>query len=122
MEQVTIETDGRWSSQAPAAEAKERDPSEDLLDDDGFEISAVSFVSGRSLETPNRSVRTTGTPVATASRETSSMPRPSTSTKRPAAAVIDLTLSSDEDEPLVRPAKRQQHSAPNGFDDVLHYF
>jgi E3 SUMO-protein ligase PIAS1 len=120
VEQVTIEPDGRWLNLTPKTEKKE-DKSESFLDDDdGFEISEVSVVGsgggggGRFMETPNRSAQSTGTPMTAASRESSTMPRGSTSGKRPASQVIDLTLSSDEDEPLIRPAKRQNVSQ-NGY-------
>lgn len=93
-------------------------------DDDDLEISEISFVGGRRLETPKNIPSSTGTP-ASAGRDSASLgPRgiASTSAKRPAAPVIDLTLSSDDedDEPIQRPAKRQNTST-NGFNGTSNH-
>ena len=84
-------------------------------DDDLVEISEVNF-----LPTSANNTRPTGTPsrptpigtsTPTSAGRSSVAPRANgaNSAKRPAPAVIDLTLSSDEDEePIQRPAKRQR--------------
>jgi hypothetical protein len=86
-------------------------------DDDLVEISEVNF-----LPTSANNTRLTGTPsrptpmgtsTPTSAGRSSAAPRANghNSVKRPAPAVIDLTLSSDEDEePIQRPAKRQRPS------------
>jgi len=115
VDQVVIEPDGRWTSQAAPAKNEPEEQPEDFFDDD-LEISEINVLNGRSFETPNRSLPSISTPATAQSREGSTLPRVSSSAKRP-AQVIDLTLSSDEDdEPIARPAKRQ-HTAANTFAD-----
>lgn len=129
-EQVTIEPDGEWRAQAAEPERKRSRYSSNsarLDDDDDLSIvsdsrtfnsaTVVPKLENSSYATP--SYLNPGTPngrsTATASREPSSVPK-SGGTKRP-AEVIDLTLSSDEDdEPIVRPPKRQNHG--QGLNDV----
>lgn len=124
LETVTIDPHGSWSIKASSEEADAgcNDASGDAYDDDDdddLEISEVTPIhGGRRLETPKMPTPNITTPVSIASSTaqgtpiaTSAAPRgiASTSAKRPAAQVIDLTLSSDEDddEPIQRPAKRQ---------------
>lgn len=129
-EQVTIEPDGEWRAQAAEPERKRSRYSSNsarLDDDDDLSIVSDSCTFNSATVVPkleNSSYATPsylnpGTPngrsTATASREPSSVPK-SGGTKRP-AEVIDLTLSSDEDdEPIVRPPKRQNHG--QGLNDV----
>lgn len=72
----------------------------------------------KSSVTPNRSMPPSiGTPAMSDAREspaTSCRPGGGTSAKRPAAAVIDLTLSSD-DEDTVPPAPKRQQLSFNGL-------
>jgi E3 SUMO-protein ligase PIAS1 len=105
---VTIQPDGRWELHAKAEPTSKSSGFASSDDDDLIEITQ----SGDSvrLNTP----RSYGTPLGGQLGEqsaSSSAPRGSTSTsgKRPIAAVIDLTSSGDEDDdqPLVRAAKRQ---------------
>jgi E3 SUMO-protein ligase PIAS1 len=123
LEAVTIEPNGRWLIKAPTDEKS--GPSNGASfgddDDDDFEISEVSIVGGRRPETPNQPTPSLGTPVS-AGRDSASLgPRGlgSISQKRPASAVVDLTLSSDEeDEPVRRPTKRQAHSSNGVREDI----
>lgn len=124
LETVSIEPNGRWSTKSNEHEntSSKRDVGTFEDDDDEIEISEVSVVGGRSVGTPKNatnSQRTSTLASAGVSRDSTSVaPRgiASTSAKRPAPQVIDLTLSSDEDddEPIQRPAKRQ-NTGTNGF-------
>ncbi|CAJ2509901.1 Uu.00g058010.m01.CDS01 [Anthostomella pinea] len=120
LEQVTIEPDGQWKTQSSQPERKQSrysGVSTSIDDDDdvpvvtnsrGYGNGAFGGPSGglSAYNTPTNASMANGTP-SSASREPSSAPR-SGSHKRPAPEVIDLTLSSDEDDaPLVRPPKRQ---------------
>lgn len=124
LEAVTIEPTGRWLLKDEEADSNNF-PTDAFFndsgaggddDDDLVEISEVSFLpshsTSRQIGTPTRP-----TPVAastpTSAGRSSAAPRAngSNSAKRPAPPVIDLTLSSDEDdEPIQRPAKRQRPS------------
>lgn len=107
VDQVTIEPDGKWSingSPAPQSNANRSFDSE--ADDDIFEIKDSRFLSLRNQSTPGTSASTP--PTSLFSREPStSMSASRPSNKRPASAVIDLTLSDDDDEPISRAPKRQ---------------
>lgn len=121
---VTIEPNGRWTTKSVEQEKSQCTNTNSFGDDDDeIEISEVSVVGGRRLETPIRKnstpvQNTVSTPVPTNRGGSSAAPRDaaSTSSKRPAPQVIDLTLSSDEDddEPIQRPSKRQNTNT-NGF-------
>ncbi|KAH7140580.1 PINIT domain-containing protein [Dactylonectria macrodidyma] len=117
LETVTIEPSGKWHIKSSDDEHDKNGPQNqssqfenDDFDDDDLEISEVNIV-GRRLETPKNAASSTGTPASVGPRGIAS-----TSAKRPAAPVIDLTLSSDEDddEPIERPTKRQ-NTGTNGF-------
>ncbi|KAK5997422.1 E3 SUMO-protein ligase pli1 [Cladobotryum mycophilum] len=112
---VTIEPNGRWSIKAPQDESSSR-PNRASLgdDDDDFEVSEVNVVGGRFLETPKNLTPSTSTPVSGGRGGSSGAPRPPSSAKRPAPAIIDLTLSSDDEEPIQRPNKRQ-NTGSNGY-------
>ncbi|KAI0554229.1 hypothetical protein F4679DRAFT_570615 [Xylaria curta] len=115
VEQVTIEPNGQWATQpTETAPRKTRssnvNTSIDVDDDVSIVTDNPSFSNGGYGSTPHTystPIRTfMGTPSAS-SREPSGAPR-SGGRKRPAAEVIDLTLSSDEDDaPLTRPPKKQ---------------
>lgn len=118
LETVTIEPSGKWyiktsdderDKHASQSQQSQFD-NDDYDDDDDLEISEVNII-GRRLETPKNLASSTSTPISAGPRGVAS-----TSAKRPAAAVIDLTLSSDDDddEPIQRPTKRQNTST-NGF-------
>lgn len=109
LEGVTIEPNGRWLLKADEPESNNF-PSEAFFDDDddddAIEISEISNIPVRpadKLPTPSTPSRQNGNGGA--------------GTKRPAPAVIDLTLSSDDedDEPIQRPTKRQS-TVTNGYN------
>ncbi|KAI1085728.1 PINIT domain-containing protein [Whalleya microplaca] len=126
VEQVTIEPDGQWRIQAAESSPKRPRHSEvsaKIEDDDlaivsdsrsfGNGVAGGPRISTNPYSTPNRSLFSSGTPDGQ-SREPSNAPR-SGSNKRP-AEVIDLTLSSDEDdEPIVRAPKRQYQGPSPGL-------
>ncbi|KAJ6787733.1 hypothetical protein PWT90_03481 [Aphanocladium album] len=106
LEGVTIEPDGQWHLKTEEPEGNNF-PSEAFFDDDddddAIEISEIGNIPVRpaaKLPTPNTPSRQNGG-----------------GTKRPAPTVIDLTLSSDDedDEPIQRPNKRQSTVA-NGYN------
>lgn len=127
-EQVTIEPDGQWRVKSEEPEpTRSRAPNGTKIEDDD-DISILSdthaFGNGtpggpigsvrNAMSTPSRSFLGGGTPNG-GHRETPNTQR-SGSSKRP-AEVIDLTLSSDEDdEPIVRPPKRQNLGPTNGLN------
>lgn len=124
LETVTIEPNGRWKlsngdSRSRHSNGVSSVQAADDDDDDDLEISEVNVIGGRRLETPKTAATSMGTPASAAGSSSSTVGHRgmgSTSNKRPAPAVIDLTLSSDDDddEPIQRPAKRQNTSS-NGF-------
>ncbi|KAK7403192.1 E3 SUMO-protein ligase pli1 [Neonectria punicea] len=129
LETVTIEPNGKWHIKTNDDEREKHFGSQgqhsqfhnDDEDDDDLEISEVNII-GRRLETPKNTASSTGTPVSAGPRGIAS-----TSNKRPAPAVIDLTLSSDdEDDDIVQRPTKRQHTGTNGFHsspdnvDFLH--
>lgn len=128
LETVTIEPNGRWS--VKGAEEEWRSAASNGAevaadyddDDDDLEISEVNVLAGgRRVETPvRRPLQGSSSTPASGGRDNAAANGPrglgSTSGKRPAPEVIDLTLSSDDDddEPIQRPAKRQATST-NGY-------
>jgi E3 SUMO-protein ligase PIAS1 len=119
---VTIEPNGHWLIKAPRDENPRSSNGTAFEDDDELEISEISIVNRR-LETPKTNTPIIGTPASGGGDSSASAPRgiATNSTKRPAAAVIDLTLSSDDEDPVERPRKRQNTSAnsyqgPNSID------
>ncbi|CEJ87676.1 hypothetical protein VHEMI04478 [[Torrubiella] hemipterigena] len=122
LEAVTIEPDGKWVMKAEEDEALPSRPAAtnalygvDDDDDDDFEISEISFIPGRSFDSPRRLASASGTPTSQASRTNGNA-----NNKRP-APVIDLTLSSDDEDEPPRPAKRQ-NSATSGFTPTAFSF
>ncbi|KAI1766403.1 PINIT domain-containing protein [Hypoxylon sp. FL1150] len=115
---VVIEPNGQWRTEAEESEPSQPRPtarSTKIEDDDDLSIIGSFGFSGNgngasaggrnTLSTPQRSLGGSGTPNGDV-RGTPSTQR-SGSNKRP-SEVIDLTLSSDEDdEPIVRAPKRQ---------------
>ncbi|KFA65455.1 hypothetical protein S40285_00467 [Stachybotrys chlorohalonatus IBT 40285] len=126
LETVTIEPNGNWLVK-PSTDDKHGTSTTSTFqdEDDDLELSEISVVGGYRNETPKNSTPYLSTPVSAGRDGSSSAPRgiATTSGKRPASAVIDLTLSSDDDsdEPIQRPAKRQSTSVngvrgPGEFD------
>lgn len=109
LETVTIEPNGKWSSKPPNEDSSPSRPRGAALEDDEddeLEVSEI-IIGGRRLETPRKLSHYTDTPSSGGRDHSSTAPRGSHSAKRPAPAVIDLTLSSDDEEPIQRPSKRQ---------------
>jgi E3 SUMO-protein ligase PIAS1 len=111
-DQVTIEPDGRWSTENDHSTANnngngydDEDSDEDLVEITDFRLSAIK---SEAMHTPQSLARTPPAP----SREASSAPR--TGNKR-ASDFIDLTLS-DDDEPA-RPTKKVAYSTPSSLPD-----
>lgn len=122
LEAVTIETDGQWTMKTEPDESPIPRPQGavgelygDDEDDDDIEISEISFIPGRSFDSPRRLTSMSGTPTSSVSRANGV----NGNNKRP-APVIDLTLSSDDEDEPVRPAKRQ-NSATNGFTGTAEF-
>ncbi|OBT89832.1 hypothetical protein VE02_00869 [Pseudogymnoascus sp. 03VT05] len=120
VDQVTIEPDGKWSTNTRTPSPSKGNQDFDIEgDDDIIEIKDSKFLSIRNHSTPGTSASTP--PTSLYSREPStamSAPRPSN--KRPASSVIDLTLSDEDDEPISRAPKRQS-TAAFGTTQVPHY-
>jgi len=128
-EQVTIEPDGSWRPQSSDQGRRNNgynDHSAKVEDDDDLLIisNAPSYNGfSDSFGTPMRQLTTDSSTPNGGSREPAAPPRSVGGTKR-TAEVIDLTFSSDDEEPVLRPAKRQnvgseQHIStlpfPNNF-------
>ncbi|KAI1333766.1 hypothetical protein F5Y15DRAFT_403886 [Xylariaceae sp. FL0016] len=127
LEQVTVEPNGQWRTQAAAPEPTKSHYSgagvSDHIDDDddalvitdyqprlsGGPSGRASF-GGNHMGTPNQ--YHIGSTPASSSREASNAPR--SGSKRPLAEVIDLTLSSDEDDEPIRPPKKQYQGSNYG--------
>ncbi|OBT48296.1 hypothetical protein VE00_01170 [Pseudogymnoascus sp. WSF 3629] len=120
VDQVTIEPDGKWSTNTRTPSPSKGNQDFDIEgDDDIIEIKDSKFLSIRNHSTPGTSASTP--PTSLYSREPStamSAPRPSN--KRPASSVIDLTLSDEDEEPISRAPKRQS-TAAFGTTQVPHY-
>ncbi|OTB20550.1 hypothetical protein K445DRAFT_51314 [Daldinia sp. EC12] len=114
-EQVTIEPDGQWRIKSEDPEpTRSRPPNGTKIeDDDDLSILSDTHAFGNGATgTPSRSLLSGGTPNGSL-RETPNTQR-SGSSKRP-AEVIDLTLSSDEEDEPIRPPKRQNLGPANGL-------
>lgn len=140
VEQVTIEPDGKWSlvtnqgtpRKAGASNHHNGHASHNVDDDDDIveivNTRLSSLKNEASSSTPNLSLNrapnghgptstastTTATPRGASSPGTPSSSRNPMSSKRPASVVIDLTISSDEDEEPIRPPKRHQPASLRG--------
>jgi E3 SUMO-protein ligase PIAS1 len=139
VDQVTIEPNGQWKTQSTEPVLKKSRVSNahastsiDVDDDLSVVVDMPSYSNGAfggmsntagtpyAYSTPTRSLMGNGTP-GSGSREPSSAPR-SGGNKRPATEVIDLTISSDEDDsPLVRPPKRQNVGLSPGLSGPSSY-
>ncbi|KAI2642555.1 hypothetical protein GGS21DRAFT_177964 [Xylaria nigripes] len=127
IEQVTIEPNGQWMTPSTKAlpqrsRVSGADTGIHVVDDVSVVADKPSNLNGTShaYSTPPRAFAGNGL-ISSGSKEPLGAPT-SNGKKRPAAEVIDLTLSSDEDDsPLVRPVKRQNvgssagASSYNGF-------
>ncbi|EJP64822.1 E3 SUMO-protein ligase pli1 [Beauveria bassiana D1-5] len=104
LEGVIIEPNGRWLSKGEEAEANNF-PSEAYFDDDDDDAIELSVITNTPVRPPDK-LPTPSTP----SRQAGG------GTKRPAPAVIDLTLSSDdEDEEPIERARKRRSTVANGY-------
>lgn len=121
VDQVTIEPSGKWSQHVKVVAPTRSNHHAVGLDDDEDLVEIKDTRTSHLRETDNVPSSTTNFTPPASSREPSSSigPSKSASKKRTASAVIDLTLSDDDDEePLApRPAKRQQtsYNTPNSM-------
>ncbi|ORY69539.1 PINIT domain-containing protein [Pseudomassariella vexata] len=112
-EQVTIEPDGQWRKQS-TAEPEPKKPrhsgvTASVIDDDDDDVVPLddfSVISMRNTQTPSRSMLGTPASMSVNGGPTSANGSSSGTRKRP-AEIIDLTLSDDDDEPIIRAPKRQ---------------
>ena len=114
-EQVTIEPTGGWSvkSGSRASRTTRTDRASDDDDrGDVLEIEALESQAAPVKIEQNNERSLLDTPISSRTTSTPILPRQNGTNKRPAAPVVDLTLSSDEDEQPVRPRKRPNL---NGF-------
>jgi E3 SUMO-protein ligase PIAS1 len=117
VEQVTIEPEGQWSknslpdtpgpSHGSASTAEDED---DFVEIQNTRISSVKQESTPLTATPPNPFATSTRTPPLSSREQSVASSAQRPNKRPASAVIDLTLSDDEDDPprskMPRPSLR----------------
>ena len=123
VDQVTIEPDGQWKAVDHGDDINNRQKSQARAaydndsDDDIIEIDDTPKKSGtvdKIKAEHNSATPALAQQTPPVSREASTVaPRPSA--KRPSTAVIDLTLSDDEDEPP-RPAKRTNTSQNTSYN------
>lgn len=123
-EQVTIEPDGAWKAvvqgdEAPAGRGKAQsraaydndDSDDDIIEiQDNFTDKVKSELKSATPSLPQLAQQTPPLSSREASISTSANARPTN--KRPSAAVIDLTLSDDDEPP--RPAKRTNTNFSQG--------
>lgn len=111
VEKVDIEPDGQWKAHGEIEDVVRPESRQEAFELDDDDLVEVNFNGNRGTNTPNTLAPTpnTPTPGTAASRESSSMPR--TGSNKRSHAVIDLTLS-DDDEPPQPPSKRlYRHSS-----------
>ena len=116
-DQVTIEPNGEWSQTSlPSSGPKKNDGRASSSDgeDDLVEIRDHPQIANvkREATTEGNTLRTPPISSREQSITSSGLPPP-TGSKRSSGAVVDLTLSSDEDEEPMRPAKRQLTHRPS---------
>lgn len=120
LDQVTVEPDGEWSPVSESARSPGLDSGEpDTPDsDDLVEIDDTSEAGPVKRESNTESIPLTSSPLSCREIQASSAlpPHPPNSNKRPASQVVDLTLSSD-DEDVVRAPKR--HASHRPSSDLL---
>lgn len=109
-DQVTIEPDGRWHTNNIGSTTPANNTPGNDTDDDIVEIQDTN---------PTHAVNQ-GTP-ATPDLSSASSAAPRPPNKRPISAVVDLTLSDDEEEP-VRPPKRQNMASMSQSQSPYYSF
>ena len=110
VDQITIEPNGTWSQTAGGAlsprtsnEQTSSDGEEDLV-----EIRDLPRFASVKTEVSREPGLMRTPPISSREQSTASAPLPPPSNKRSAGQVVDLTLSSDEDDDPPRGPKRQQ--------------
>ena len=103
-EQVTIEPTGEWSVRSESNTSRATGTSDTSEDESRTEVLEIRSSPNQAAPLKTHSSQTTIGPKHLFSQ--SDGPRTNGSHKRPAPQVVDLTLSSDEEVPLVRPKKR----------------
>ena len=117
VDQVTIEPDGKWSHTAgnkvnPRHTNDRAESSDD--EDDLIEIQDLPRVPNIKREaTGGHSILKTPTAISREQSSSSGVPPSMDNNKRSSSAIVDLTLSSDEDDEPVRPTKRQLTHRPS---------
>ncbi|KAL7626259.1 E3 SUMO-protein ligase pli1 [Parahypoxylon ruwenzoriense] len=125
MVQVTIEPDGQWRTKTEhsGSDQSRSGIGSRIEDDDDLSIVSPGLSSGTAStpvnaklarSTPSRSLLSSATPSGGRRGTPNTSASRSGSNKRP-AEVIDLTLSSDEDEPVLRTPKRQNQGTSSGI-------
>jgi len=117
VDQVNVEADGTWSqTNKKDASPPHFSTSGDDFDDDIIEIQdsrVATLKTGSVASNTPTSIAPVNTPPGSSREPSSSVGPPKQSNgKRPASAVIDLTLSDDE-EPISRPTKRPHYGTTN---------
>ena len=112
VEQVVIEPNGRWSMNSGANTSPRPSAGRATSDDEAelVEIQEPPRVSSIKLEGSYEQGMLTTPPISSREPSTSSALHVSANNKRSASQVVDLTLSSDEDEEPIRAHKRQNTS------------
>jgi len=119
IDQVTIEPNGKWSQTSgndPSPPRTSNGRASSDGDEDLVEIDDMPRVASVKTEIAREPGLMRTPPFSSREQSTSSAPPPPSNNKRPASQVVDLTLSSDEDEGPIRPAKRQvSHKSSSGL-------
>ena len=122
IDQVTIEPHGTWStaSEGHGTPNSKSEQSSFDQEDDLVEIREVLPVTSVKSERPPESSMLSTLPTPSRQPSSSSINQQNVGVKRPATAVVDLTLSSDEEADSVRAPKRQQANKASDVDSSLH--
>ena len=119
MDQITIEPNGTWSQNAGAVPSPRTSNGRTSSDgeEDLVEIRNLPRLTSVKTEVSREAGLMRTPPISSREQSTSSAPLPPSSSKRSAGQVVDLTLSSDEDEDPPRGPKRQQvvHKSSSGL-------
>lgn len=119
VDQVTIEPDGTWSQAGgcpPSPKTSNGRTSSDA-EEDLVEIRDLPRLAPVKTEISREPGLMRTPPISSREQSTSSAPMPPASNKRSAGQVVDLTLSSDEDDDPPRGPKRQElvHTSSSGL-------
>ena len=119
VDQVTIEPDGTWSQTGgcPPSPKTSKARTNSDAEEDLVEIRDLPRLASVKTEVSREPGLMRTPPISSREQSTSSAPLPPASNKRSAGQVVDLTLSSDEDDDPPRGPKRQQlvHKSSSGL-------